>query len=230
MVLTTTGISAMKLDEVNTMLQELGWKPDAAGAKLTLLEKKSVLRELIEKNQDAGDQQNGYSNLAKKTNEQLKEICAELKIDLTGHETKPQLTIKIKKQLPPPEVPADNMMTDFGKYRGKTYEWIWSHDRSYCVWVTDTAIEEGDKCSRSLKKLAEYIENHRQQQGHTDEPGATAASASSPATLSARRDTCEDPETEIQKLQQRMDELKSQLSSRRRKTAVRDADMPSTED
>ena len=49
MVVTTPGISAMRQVEVDTMLQQMGWKP-AAGVKLTLLEKKSVLRELLEKN------------------------------------------------------------------------------------------------------------------------------------------------------------------------------------
>ena len=156
----------------------------------------------------------------------------ELQIHLTGNETKPQMTRKIKEQqVPPPEVLADDTPADFGKYRGRTYEWIWSHDLGYCLWATDTVVEEGDKCSPSLRRLAEYIDNRRQAQGT---PGmasgslasGSAAPASSPATLSAPRDVDQDPEAEIERLQKQMDELKSQLSSRRRKMAV---DKPSTE-
>ena len=72
----------------------------------------------------------------------------ELQIPLTGNGTKPQLTRKIKeKQMPTPEVMADDTLADLGKYRGRTYEWIWNHHRGYCLRVTDTAVEEGpDKC------------------------------------------------------------------------------------
>ena len=106
---------------------------------------------------------------------------------------------------------------------------------SYCLWVTDTVVEEGDKCSRSLKRLAEYIENRRQQQPRATSAGATASSvpgsapASSPTPLTVLRKAEEDPEAEIEKLQRQMDELKSQLSSRRRKTMTRDTEMPNTE-
>ena len=233
MVLSTRGISVMKLEEVDAKLRELDWKPDA-GAKLTLLEKKSILRELIEKNQDPGPQQNIHSSLAKKNKEELKRICMELQIHLTGNETKPQMTRKIKeRQKPLPEAMADDALADFGKYRGKTFEWIWSHDLSYCLWVTDTVVEEGDKCSKSLKKLAEYIEGRRHLQSRAASEGTKATSsavpASSPATLSASREVEENPEAEIERLQRQMDELKNQLSSRRRKTVARDTDMTKTD-
>ena len=48
MAVTTRAIAEMTREQVDLRLQELGWKPDA-GVKLTLLEKKSVLRELLEK-------------------------------------------------------------------------------------------------------------------------------------------------------------------------------------
>ena len=240
MVVTTRGISVMKLEEVDAKLWELGWKP-GAGVKLTLLEKKSVLRELIEKNQDPGKQQSVLNNLSNKNKEELKRICMELQIHLTGNETKPQLTRKIKEkavlETSSTEMLADDTMADFGKYRGKTFEWIWSHDQSYCLWVTDTVVEEGDKCSLSLKRLAEYIENRRQQQLRASSEGAAASglqvsvrasNPASPVPLSASRETEENPEAEIERLQKQMDELKNQLSSRRRKTTVRDTDMPNT--
>ena len=154
-----------------------------------------------------------------------------LQIPLTGNETKPQLTRKIKeKQLP--EVLADDTLVDFGRYRGRTHEWIWSNDLSYCHWVTDTVVEEGDKCSISLKMLAEYIDNRRQQETRAAPEGASAstsaAPASSPTPLSAPRTPEEDPEAELERLQQQMDELKNQISGRRRKKAARETDKPNT--
>ena len=97
--------------------------------------------------------------------------------------------------------------------------------------MTDTVVEEGDKCSPSLKRLAEYIENRQQQQTRAASEGASAsgsaASASSPCRLSVPRVPDENPD--IEKLLQQVDELKSQISSRRRKTVARDADMKNPE-
>ena len=235
MVVTTRGISVMRLEEVDARLQELGWKPDA-GMKLTLLDKKNVLLELIEKNQDKGKQQGIYSNLSRKNKEELKQTCVELNIYLTGNETKPQIARKIKEKAAlertsTSEVLADDTLANFGKYRGKTHEWIWNNDRDYCLWVTDTWVEEGDKCSPHLKKLAEYIESRRQQPPASSEKATSssatgAASASSPVPLSVLLKTDVDTEREIEKLQQQVDEMKSQLSNRRRKTVTKDAEMP----
>ena len=208
--------------------------------RLTLLEKKSVLRELIENNQDKGKQQGVYGHLSKKNKEELKQICLGLHIHLTGNETKPQMTRKIKEkivieQMSTTEVLADDTLAGFGKYRGKTYEWIWSNDQSYCLWATDTVVEEGGKCSPYLKRLAEYIENRRQQQFHATSEKATASSvsgtapASGPVPLSTLLESQEDPEAQIEKLQQKMDELKSQLSTRRRNTTTKDTEMPGPE-
>ena len=231
MAITTRAIAMMTLEQVELRLQELGWKPNQ-GVKLTLLEKKSVLRELLEKlpvAHQTPDKQSGHRNLAKKNKEELKQICLELQIPLTGNETKPQLTRKLKeKQTPTPEVLADDTIADFGKYRGRTYEWIWNNDRSYCLWATDTVVEEGGRCSTSLKRLAEYIENRRLAAPGGASASTSAAPASSPDTLSMQRGAEEDPEAEIERLQKQMEELKSQLSSRRRKTTApaQDANMP----
>ena len=98
------------------------------------------------------------------------------------------------------------------------------------MWVTDTVVEEGDKCSSSLKRLAEYIENRQTQSRAAPGKGGASTSAApaspdpSPDTL-VLRGTKEDLEEEIERLQRQMDEMKSQLSTRRRKTFARDADM-----
>ena len=218
----------MKQEVVDQLLEEMGWKPEG-GVKLTLLEKKSVLRELFEKLPVVNQVPSGHRNLARKNNEELKQVCTELQIPLTGNETKPQLTRKIKeKQTPTPEVLKDDMLADFGKHRGRTYEWIWSHDQGYCLWVTDTVVEEGDKCSPSLKRLAEYVENRRQQT-QAASGGASASTSGAPASRPATLSVVEDPEAEMEKLQRHIEELKTQLSSRRRKTTAKDSDMPNTE-
>ena len=231
MVVTTRGISVMRVEEVDARLQEMGWKPDA-GVKLTLLEKKSLLRELIEKSQNNGKQQGNHNNLSRKNKEELRKTCVELNVYLTGNETKPQITRNIKEKMAlqrtsTSEVLADDNLANFGKYRSKTHEWIWNNDQDYCLWVTDTWVEEGDKCSPHLKKLAEYIESRRQHPASSER--ATSSSATGPASapgpvpLSKKND--EDAETEIEKLQQKLDEMKNQLSSRRRNTVTKDAEM-----
>ena len=163
----------------------------------------------------AGHHRRGHREPRKKTKEELRAICKELQIHLTGDETNPQLTRKNKEKRKP--TPADDTVADFGMYRGRTYEWIWRHDPGYCAWATD---------------LAEYIENRRQRQHQAASGGASAsasaAPASSPATLSASKDTVDDPEAEIEKLRQQMEELKSELSSLRRETVERDTDRKST--
>ena len=231
MVVTTRGISVMRVEEVDERLREMDWKPDA-GVKLTLLEKKSLLRELIEKSQDKGKQQGTHNNLSRKNKEELRQTCTELNVYLTGNETKPQITRKIKDKIAlqrtsTSEMPADDNLANFGKYRGKTHEWIWSNDQDYCLWVTDTWVEEGDKCSPHLKKLAEYIESQRQQPRASSATGT--ASATSPVPLSARPKTEECTETEIEQMQNKLDEMKNQLSSRRRKTTAKDAEMGNPE-
>ena len=230
MAVTTRVISVMTLEQVDLRLKELGWKPEA-GVKLTLLEKKSVVREMLENLPTVTQAPGGHRNLSRKNKEELNHACVELQIPLTGNETKPQLTRKIKeKQMPTPDALANDMLADFGKYRGRTYEWIWSNDLNYCLWVTDTVVEEGpDKCSLGLKRLAEYIENRRQQQTPAIPGVASASISAAPATLSVLRDTVEDPEAEIESLQRRLEQLQSQLSTRRRKMTEKDADMTNTE-
>ena len=237
MVVTTRGISKMKLEDVDAQLQGMGWWKPEAGMKRSLPEKKSVLRELrgkirdpihhvkrtlpqkrvlheiLENTRDA----EGHQHLAKKNKEELNNICTELNIPLTGNETKPHLTRKIKEKR---ESPADLALVDFGKHCGRTYDWVWCYDQSYCLWATDTVVEVGDKSPPSLRRLAEYVENRRQLPLPATSGGASAstsaAPASRPATLSTPTDTVEDPEAEIEKLQRHMEELRSQLSSRRR--------------
>ena len=61
--------------------------------------------------------------LEPKEQDKLREVCKALSFPLSGHETKPQLTRKIK------EVQAERealrqATLDLGRDRGKTYEWV----------------------------------------------------------------------------------------------------------
>ena len=78
MTVDTRGISEMKLEEVDQMLQALGWKPDAR-VKLKLRGKKRVLRELLEKpsevsKADPGKQQSSHPSL-EETDMMLQELA-----------------------------------------------------------------------------------------------------------------------------------------------------------
>ena len=179
-------ISVMGLEEVDAQLQELGWKP-AAAVEPTLLEKKVALRELLEKNSRPGLQTALLDD--RKSKEELSKICMELRAHLRG---------------------TKDTMVDFGKYQGYTYELVWRTDPLYCMWVTDLAIEEGDGCQLPLKKLAEYIEYRRRlassQATLAEYPASDILQEAGIERLQVLR--LESPEAEIERLQQRLEELK----------------------
>ena len=64
----------------------------------TLLEKKTILHELEEKvaKSEMNDNPNVRAGLSEKNKTELRDVCKALSIPLSGHETKPQLTRKIK--------------------------------------------------------------------------------------------------------------------------------------
>ena len=76
--------------------EQLGWDP-AANVAHTLLEKKSILHELEEKvtKSEMNDNPNVCAGLSQKNKTELRDVCKALRIPLSGHETKPQLTLKI---------------------------------------------------------------------------------------------------------------------------------------
>ena len=84
-------------DEVMERLEQLGWEP-AANVTYTLLEKKSILHELEEKatKSKMNDNLNVCADLSQKNNTELRDVCKALSTPLSGHETKPQLTRKVK--------------------------------------------------------------------------------------------------------------------------------------
>ena len=87
----------MSRDEVMEQLEQLGWEPDA-NVEFTLLEKKSIMHELEEKvtKSEMNDNPNVCAGLSRKSKIELREVCKVLSILLSGHETKLQLTRKIK--------------------------------------------------------------------------------------------------------------------------------------
>ena len=112
-------------------------------------------------------------------------------IPLSEHETKPQLTRKMKEVRAERE-PLRQAILDLGRHRGKTYEWVWAHDKQHCGWAVLTVVEDGATVSPQLKKFASHVELsrgtsrrvtssprkklHRGRTGRPDETSGTFAS------------------------------------------------------
>ena len=47
--------------------------------------------------------------------------------------------------------PLRQATLDFGRHRGKTYEWVRVHDRQYCEWAVLAVVEDGATASPQLK-------------------------------------------------------------------------------
>ena len=151
-------VAHMSRDEVMDRLVQLGWEP-TANVVYTLLEKKSILHELEEKmtKSEMNDNTNVCVGLSQKNKTELRDVCKVLSIPLSGRETKPQLTRKIK-EVQAEREPLRQATLDFGRHRGKTYEWVCAHDKQYCEWAVMTIGEEGATASPQLKKFATYVE------------------------------------------------------------------------
>ena len=98
---------------------------------------------------------NVCAGLSQKNKTELRDLRKTLSIPLSGHETKPQLTRKIK------EVQAEReklrqATVDFGRHRGKTYECVCVHDKQHCEWVL-TVVEEGANASPQLKRFVTHV-------------------------------------------------------------------------
>ena len=90
-----------------------------------LLEKKSILLELEEKvtKSEMNDNSKTCASLSQKNKTALRDVWKALSIPLSGHETEPQLTRKIN-EVQAEREPLRQATLDFGRHRGKTYEWV----------------------------------------------------------------------------------------------------------
>ena len=122
-------IAHMSRDEVVERLEKLGWEL-AANVEYTLLEEKSILHELEEKvtRSELHDNSNVCAGVSQKNKTELREVSEALSIPLSGDETKPPLTRKIK-EVQAERAPLRYAILDFGRHRGKTYEWVCAHDK-----------------------------------------------------------------------------------------------------
>ena len=142
-------------------LEQLGWEP-AADVAYKLLEKKSILHELEEKatKSEMNDNPNVCAGLSQKNKTELRDVCKALSIPSSGHKTKPQLTSKIKDAQAERE-PLRQATVDFGRHRGKTYEWVCAHHKQYCEWAVLTVVEDGATASPQQKKFASHVGQSR---------------------------------------------------------------------
>ena len=88
-------------------------------------------------------------------------MCKALSIPLSGHETKPQLTRNHLKEVQAEREPLRQAIVDFGRHRGKSYEWVCGHDKQYCEWAVLTVVEDGATASPQLTKFAPHVEPSR---------------------------------------------------------------------
>ena len=151
-------IAHMSRHEVMERLELRGWEP-AANVAYTLVEKESIFHELEEKvtKSEVNDNLNVCAGLSQKNKTGLGDVCKALSIPLPGHETKPQLTKKIK-GIQAEREPLRQATLDFGRHRGKTYEWLCAHDKQYFEWVVLTVVESGATASSQLKMFAAHVE------------------------------------------------------------------------
>ena len=77
--------------------------------------------------------------------------------DVTGNETKPQQTRKIKETKAQREPPSKEV-PDFGRHRDNIYEWVCTHDKQYCVWAVITVGEQEATASPQLRRFAAHAE------------------------------------------------------------------------
>ena len=245
MAVSTRRIAMMPAEEVELLLQELGWRPEGE-TRLTNVEKKSILRGLL-KDLPVVDQSiiEANQNLDRMSKAELRQICVELDIHLRGNESRKQLTRKIMmKQSPMTEGfrLSDDLWTDCGKHRGRTYDWIWNNDPTYCLWAMDTAVEQGSKCGAGLKGLAEFIDERLQRPTQAGSDAASSSTTTTPAAMAPSRpslpliklpvidwDNVENPDWELEKLQEQVDEMKSQLARWKQKTARLETDRGDTQ-
>ena len=117
--MTSVRIAYMSRDEVMDRLEQLGWEPVATVA-YALLEKKSILHALEEKTtkSEMNDSTNVCAGLSQKNETELRDMCKTLNIPLSGYETKPQLTRKIK-EVQAEREPLRQATLDFGRHQGK---------------------------------------------------------------------------------------------------------------
>ena len=103
----------MSRAEVKERLEQLGWT-SAVDVSCTRLEKKSM-HELEKKMKKAGmnDNSNARSGLSQKHKTEPKDLCKSRSIPVSGHETKPKLTRKIKETQAQRE-PLRQEILDFG--------------------------------------------------------------------------------------------------------------------
>ena len=155
-------VAHMSRDEVMERLEQLGWEPGANVAYM-LLEKKSILHELEENvtKSQMNDNPNVCAGLSQKNKTELRDVCKAFGIPLSGHETKPQLTTKIK-EVQAEREPLRQTTLDFGRHRGKMHKRVCAHDKQHCEWMVLTVMEDGATVSPQLKQFASHVEQSRE--------------------------------------------------------------------
>ena len=199
-------IAHMTRDEVMERLEHLGWN------QLRTWNTRFSKRRASCENSRTGDAKsetndtpNVCRGLSQKNKTELRDVCKALSIPLSGHETKPQLTKKIK------EVQAERealrqATLGFGRHQWKTQEWVGAHDKQHCEWAVLTVVEDGATASPQLKEFASHVDLLR---------GTSPRVTSSPRRKLHSETTKLNPEEELADLMKRVEHLQAMVQQRK---------------
>ena len=185
--------------------EQLGCEP-AANVAHTLLEKKSILHELEEKvtKSEMNDNPNVCAGLSQKNKTELRDMCKALRIPLSGHETKPQLTTKMNEVRALRQANRALQTTT----REDVRVGVCAHDTQYCEWAVLTVVEDGATASPQPKKFASHVQRSL---------GTFPRLTSSPRRKLHSRTTKLDPEEELADLVKRVEYLQAMVRQRKDK-------------
>ena len=135
-------------DDVMERLEQLRtWRTRFSERRVSCTNSRRVLTK-----SEMNDNLNVCAGLSQKNWTELRDVCKALSIPWSGHEPKPQLTRKIKEEQAE-RAPLQQATLDFGRHRGKTYEWVGAHDKQNCEWAVMAVVEDGATASPVARKV-----------------------------------------------------------------------------
>ena len=172
-------LSSMRVREVDEELRQWGIEP--AALSLTVLEKKSLLKEKRQEN----DPEAQSLGLSRKKKADLVSMCNDRGIRMTGNETVPQLTRRIK-EFEAQRTPAvSTQVLGFGRHSELTYQQLVDQFPAYAQWCVDTAME--GQSNPLLERFAVWYEqSHSADITGPEEPEPVPGTASSVQSVQSR--------------------------------------------
>ena len=140
-------------------------------------EEKNILHELEEKvtKSEVNDNPNVCAGLSQKNKTELREVCKSLSILLSGQETKPQLTRKIKEVQIEREPPRQAIL-EFGRHGGRCYSVATAKEVRVARGTVTGSAPESDELTATEVAQSNNEAEPRGGTGRLDETSGTSAS------------------------------------------------------